>query len=268
MKNLLDLKGKVALITGGAGLLGPIHGAALAQLGATVILADVVQEKAETEAKKIAAKHHVPAAGIYINLLDHASIKTAIKTVIDRFGKIDILLNNAQGVPKDEKETFEEYLPEHWDFTSGVNLKGAFLCTKEVAIHMLTKPGAAKGVIINIASVYGVVAPDQRIYFEGMQKTLLPSPAVYSVTKGGVIAFTNYLAAYYGAKGIRVNCVSPGGVFTGQDERFVKNYSHRVPLGRMAQKEEIAAVVAFLASDAASYIHGQNIIVDGGLTCW
>ncbi len=272
LKNHFDITGKVALITGGAGLLGPVYARALAAVGATVVLADILTEKVEEEAKKISAEHGTPCVGIHLNLLEQASIRDAVSFVVNTFGKIDILINNAQGVPKDEKETFEEYLPEHWDFTSNVNLRGTFLCTQEVGKHMLknsgTKSGSEKGVIINISSIYGAYAPDQRIYFDGMKKSLSPSPAVYSATKGGIIALTKYLAAYYGGKGIRVNCVSPGGVFTNQDAAFVQNYSRRVPMGRMAQKEELAGIVVFLASGASTYITGQNIFVDGGLSCW
>jgi NAD(P)-dependent dehydrogenase (short-subunit alcohol dehydrogenase family) len=274
MGDIQGLQGKVAFITGGAGLLGPAHARALAARGAHIVLADLLGDKAAAEAARIAQEYGstgVQCMGVQIDLTKPGSVKEAVALAIQRFAKIDILVNNAQGVPSGEKETFEEYLPEHWDFSSAVNLKGTFLCTQEVAKHMLRNQEddcGTKGVIITLASIYGVVAPDQRIYFDGMDKALSPSPAVYSATKGGIIAFSKYLAAYYSGKGIRVNCVSPGGVHTNQDERFVKNYSARVPLGRMAQKEEIAKVVAFLASSDASYIHGQNIIVDGGLSCW
>ena len=266
-----DLTGKVALITGGAGLLGPVFGKALAEHGATVVLADVLKEKAEAEAQKIAAECGTRCIGIHLNLLELASIREAVGLVIKTFGKIDLLINSAQGVPKDEKETFEEYLPEHWDFSSDINLKGTFLCTQEVAKHILKNVGGkngTKGVIINLSSIYGSFAPDQRIYFDGMKKALSPSPAVYSATKGGIVALTKYLAAYYGERGIRVNCISPGGVFTNQDAAFVQNYSRRVPMGRMANKEELAGIIVFLASDASSYVTGQNIFVDGGLSCW
>lgn len=271
MKNLFDFTGKVALITGGAGLLGPVFGRALADHGATVVLADVLKEKAQAEAEKIAAECAGRCIGVHLNLLEQSSVRDTVAQVIKIFGKIDILINSAQGVPPGEKETFEEYLPEHWDFSSDINLKGTFLCTQEAAKQMLKNPGdknGMRGVIINLSSIYGTYAPDQRIYFDGMKKALSPSPAVYSATKGGIVALTKYLAAYYGAQGIRVNCISPGGVFTSQDPAFVQNYSRRVPLGRMANKEELAGIVVFLASGASSYVTGQNIFVDGGLSCW
>lgn len=243
MKNLFDLTGKTALITGAAGLLGKKHAEAIMSAGGNVILTDVVDD---------------PEC-IYMDVTDKASIKK----VANDIERVDILINNAALNPKmveRGENKFEHFSLERWNQGINVNLTGAFLCSQVFISKMIEDN--IKGVIINIASDLGIIAPDQRIY-DGDVK-----PVDYSVTKHGLIGLTKYLSTYYADKNIRVNSLSLGGVYTNQDEDFVNRLSNLIPMGRMASVDEYKGAIVFLCSEANSYMTGGNLILDGGRTIW
>jgi NAD(P)-dependent dehydrogenase (short-subunit alcohol dehydrogenase family) len=178
------------------------------------------------------------------------------------------LVNNAGGINNQDlsrKKGFEKQTIDDWAKVLKLNLTGVFLCCQAVGKQMVKQK---KGSIINVSSIYGLVAPDFRIYSQKTAGRGLGTPAAYSAAKAGVIGLTKYLASYYGDKNVRVNCVTPGGIYDNQDKQFVKKYTLRVPLGRMAEKDEVTGAIIYLASDLASYVTGENIIVDGGLTVW
>lgn len=262
-----NLTGKVAVVTGGCGLLGTQYCQCLSEAGAHVIVADIEKEQCTLLADKIREKGFA-ATGLPVDLSDEASVKDWAKKINNDFQGADIIINNAAIKTPGFFASLEEFKLEDWNGVLTVNITAMFLVVRELGPIMSAK---GKGSIINISSIYGVVAPDQRIYEgSGFTDTGKPfnTPLVYSVTKGAVIAFTRYLAAYWGPRGIRVNTLTPGGVFSGQNDIFAQKYSNKVPLGRMAEKEELLGAMLFLASDASSYVNGQNIIVDGGLTIW
>jgi NAD(P)-dependent dehydrogenase (short-subunit alcohol dehydrogenase family) len=202
------------------------------------------------------------------------SVNDAVEKVLSAFGRIDVLVNSAALDPKFDPETvdkgitpgaFEDYPLDLWNSALNVNLTGMFLMTQACVKPMLEQ--GKKGSVINICSTYGLNGPDQRIYVkEG--KRVAYKPVYYTVTKAGVMGFTKYLAAYYAETEIRVNALTPGGVFNNHEEYFVKNYSAKTILGRMAQKDEMNGALLFLASDASSYMTGNNLVVDGGWTAW
>lgn len=225
------------------------------------MLVDVKKENTEKTAKKISEKFGVKTLALKADITSKEEVEGMVKEVLKKIGKIDILVNNAQGVSKNYFAPFEEYSIEDWNEVMAVNVTGYFLCAQAVGKQMLKQKS---GTIINIASIYGVIAPDQRIY-KGFDYN---SPAVYTVSKAAVIGLTKYLAAYWGERGIRVNCITPGGVQTDHDQKFVKAYSERTPMGRMAKKDEFKGALLYLASDASSYVTGENIIVDGGRSIW
>jgi NAD(P)-dependent dehydrogenase (short-subunit alcohol dehydrogenase family) len=260
-----DLDGKVALVTGGAGLLGRQHTEALLESGAFVYVADVNVDAAAKYCNGLGGK----AAPLHLNVADVDSIEACLDTVISEKGSIDILLNNAAIDPKVgtnsilETSRVENFPLEHWQFQLDVGLTGAFLCSKYFGGWMASHTG---GVILNIASDLSVFAPDQRLYRkDGLPEDQQPvKPITYSVIKTALLGMTRYLASYWAAKGIRVNALSPGGVYVNQSEEFVLRLSNLIPLGRMANANEYKAAVQFLCSEASSYMTGQNIVMDGG----
>ncbi len=269
-----DLTGRVAIITGGAGLLGRQHAAAIADAGGHAVLADIADHALEAAAE-VTRDHHVESIGIRVDITDKDDVKAMTRTVLARFGRIDILINNAaltvRGGGLSAKEyfaPFEEYPLALWQKALDVNLTGMFLCCQSVGKVMVDKQC---GVILNIASDVGTISPDHRIY-EGARNphTGEPfnTPIAYATTKAAVINFSRYLATYWAAKGIRVNSLSPGGVHAGHDPHFVQNLTRLIPLDRMAKRDEYQAAVLFLVSDASSYMTGSNLIVDGGRTAW
>lgn len=255
------LDGKTAVITGGSGLLGSEFGAALAEQGASVILADLKTERAAEEAARLAAQYGVPVGSRAVDVTNPDSVSEMAAWVSQEYDKIDILINGAAGRTPGFFAPFEEYALSDWRTVMDINLTGVFLCCQALGRKMKEQGG---GSIINISSIYGAVAPDQRIYAGSSINT----PAVYSASKAGVLGLTRYLATYWAAHNIRVNAITPGGVFNQQEEAFVTRYTARTPLGRMAWPHELRGAVAFLASDAASYITGHNLVVDGGWTVW
>jgi NAD(P)-dependent dehydrogenase (short-subunit alcohol dehydrogenase family) len=266
--NLFSLTNKVAIVTGAIGLIGRHHCHALAEAGANVIVCDLNQEKCV----QLASNLETGSYGFFLDVTNPASIKQLMEFALDTYGHIDILVNNAgindmfeNGRSAAEFSRFENYPLELWKKSFDVNVTGIFLCSQILGSIMAKK---GKGSIINIASTYGVVGPDQSLYMkpDGTQ-SFFKSP-VYSSTKGAVLSFTRYLASYWGKSGVRVNSLSPGGVENSQEEYFIENYSKRTPLGRMAKPTDYKGAIVFLASDASSYMTGANLIVDGGWTIW
>jgi NAD(P)-dependent dehydrogenase (short-subunit alcohol dehydrogenase family) len=269
-RKLFDLSGKVSLVTGAIGILGRHFCAGLAESGAEIALVDIDGEKAKEAAGDLSRSYKVKALGYGCDVSDSVEVKNTVASIVNDFGKIDILHNNAAGKSSDLEAffaPFEEYSLAQWRQIMSVNLDGMFLVAQAVGKQM-SKQGSG-GSIIQTASIYGVMAPDQRIYagslYLGRQ---INTPGVYSASKAGVIGLTKYLATYWAGKNIRVNTLTPGGVESGQNDLFKKNYSNRVPMGRMADPHEMVGALIYLASDASSYVTGQNIIVDGGLNCW
>lgn len=269
-KSLFSLKGKVAVITGGAGFLGKYFSAALAQFGAKVAILDLIQKETELVANEIQKRYKVQTLGIGCDISAQKKVTEAIQIVAGKFGGIHILHNNAATRAHDLKAflaPFEDYKIEMWKKIMSVNLDGMFLAAQAVGKQMIKQKTG--GSIIQTASIYGLLGADHRIYegsqFHGLK---LSTPAVYAASKGGILALTKYLATYWAKQGIRVNTLTPGGVEATQNETFKQKYSERVPLGRMAQPSELVGALIYLASDASSYVTGQNIIVDGGLSVW
>lgn len=271
--DLFDLHDRVAVITGGSGLLGTQHAAALASAGATVVLLDLDRAKPAEAAKRLAEQFKVPAAGIATDITNPDSVEQMTASVLEKFGHVDILINNAANNPKVEAANdrpwsrLENFPIQVWDDDIRVGLTGAFLCSRSLGAAMAKR---GKGVILNIASDLAVIAPDQRLYRqEGLAEDQQPvKPVTYSIVKSGLIGLTHYLATYWADYGVRVNAISPGGVFNHQPEAFLKKLHQLIPMGRMAKLDEYQGAILFLCSDASSYMTGANLIVDGGRTCW
>lgn len=263
---LFSLKNKTAIVTGALGLLGRKHCEALAEAGANVVVADIDGNAAEHFAESLGDNH----TGLKVDVTSESSLKTARDKVIVRHGAIDILVNNAAindmfenpGLAK-ELSAFENYPLDAFKKSLDVNVTGVFLASQVFGTVMAEQ---SSGSIINIASTYGIVGPDQSIYRNERGEQTFYKSAVYPVTKGAVVNFTRFLAAYWGNKGVRVNTLSPGGVENGQNEFFIQNYSAKTVLGRMAQPTDYQGALVFLASDASAYMTGANLIVDGGWT--
>ncbi len=264
-KDIFSLKGKTAVVTGGIGILGKSFCAGLASFGANVVVIDLDEKKVLSFAKELKRKYGTDSMGVSCDVTSPDDVSKSIDKIIDTYEFIDILLNNAQGdtVAKD----FEDCSLEDWRVTSSVNEEGYFLMAQAVGNSMIAKDNG--GSIIQTSSIYGILGPDHRVY-EGatMDGKQMGTRAVYSFSKAGGIGLTKYLATYWADKNIRVNTLTPGGVENGQNKRFIEQYSNRVPLGRMAKKDDLVGALIFLASDASSYVTGQNIIVDGGLQSW
>ena len=260
----------VVLLTGAAGILGRHFAAAFAAKGHRLVLVDVDPGAVEELAARLSAEHGVAALGIGCDITDPEAVDAMTRRALDAFGRFDVLINNAATKGRDVRAfftPFEEFPLDIWREVMAVNIDGMFLVSQRVGREMVA--AGRGGSIVQISSIYGVVAPDQRIY-EGSNYLGGPinTPAVYSASKAAVVGLTKYLASYWGSAGIRVNAVAPGGVFSGQNSTFSDRYSARVPLGRMAQPEEIASAILYLASPEASYVTGQIITVDGGLSVW
>lgn len=267
---LFDLSDRVAVVTGGAGLLGAQFCRTLAQAGSKVVIADLDGNAAgELTETLIAAGHQVLT--VETDVTNPKSTKELVAKTLETFDRLDILVNSAALDPKFDPQhsgqhtnAFEDYPLKAWNQALSVDLTGAFLCAQAASQPMLAQ---GSGVIINVSSIYGLVGPDQRLYQREGQPPEY-KPVSYSVTKAGLLGLTKYLAAYYAGNDIRVNALTPGGVFNDHDDEFVKAYAARTVLGRMAEKDEMNGALLFLASDASAYMTGANLIVDGGWTAW
>jgi NAD(P)-dependent dehydrogenase (short-subunit alcohol dehydrogenase family) len=257
-------------VTGGAGILGRKFCAGLAEHGADVAVVDVLKDAARDVAAEIGKAHGIRALGIQCDVSDPASVRAMVADTVAGLGRIDVLHNNAASKSANLDAffaPFEDYDLAEWRKVMAVNLDGMFLVAQAVGKQMIAQQRG--GSIVQTASIYGIMAPDQRIYegshYLGRQ---INTPAVYAASKAGVVGLTRYLAAYWAPHGIRVNTLTPGGTESGQNEEFKRRYSARVPLGRMARADEMVGALIYLASDASSYVTGQNVIVDGGLEAW
>jgi NAD(P)-dependent dehydrogenase (short-subunit alcohol dehydrogenase family) len=273
VKNLFDLTGRVAVITGGTGLLGQQHAEAIAQAGGIPVLADIRVNGIDPQNREWKNRFGEKACAIQTDITNPQSVHNLLKIVLDKFNRVDILVNNAANNPKmEDKADVEfsrlEFFPlEQWDADLNVGLKGAFLCSQIIGGEMARRK---QGVIVNVASDLAVIAPDQRLYRKpGLPVDRQPvKPVTYSVVKTGLIGLTRYLATYWADSGIRVNAVSPGGVYNNQPDDFVERLANLIPLGRMANANEYQAAILFLCSDASSYMTGANLVIDGGRSCW
>ncbi len=266
-----NLSGRVAIITGGAGMLGTQYCHTLASAGAHVVVADIDGQGARQLANQVTESTGIEAISIEADVTQPDSAQAMVATGLGRFGRIDILVNNAALDPKFDTEhagkhtnSFEDFPFDAWQKAISVNITGMFLCAQAVSPAMLKE---GRGVIVNISSTYGLVGPDQRLYQREGQEPLY-KPVTYTVSKAAAIGLTRYLSTYFAGKGIRVNALTPGGVYAGHDDEFVRRYSAKTVLGRMAEPEEIASALLFLVSDASAYMTGANLVVDGGWTAW
>lgn len=268
-----DLTGRVAVVTGGVGLLGAEFCRTLAEAGAAVVVVDLNESASQAVSDSLTSSGYKTLA-VPTDITQPDSVNALVHKTLTTFGRLDILVNSAALDPKFDPDAvnkgitpgaFEDYPLDLWNSALNVNLTGMFLMTQACVKPMIEQD--KKGSIINICSTYGLNGPDQRIYVrEG--KRVAFKPVYYTVTKAGVMGFTKYLAAYYAGTNIRVNALTPGGVFNNHEEYFVKNYSAKTIIGRMANKDEMNGALLFLASDASSYMTGNNVIVDGGWTAW
>lgn len=261
-----DLSDAIVVVTGGAGILGTQFVCALAAYGARVALVDIDMHKARGVADEIKMHRGLEVWPYQADISCLADVTNLHERVRSELGEVTTLVNNAATKSPNFFEPFETFPLEDWEHVMRVNTTGVMLGCQVFGAAMARR---GKGSIINILSIYGIVAPDQRIY-EGSEYEGRPinTPAVYSTSKAAVWGLTKYLATYWGDKGVRVNAITPGGVFSGQNDVFVQKYSARVPMGRMADRDEICGAVVFLASGASTYMTGQNLVIDGGLTVW
>jgi NAD(P)-dependent dehydrogenase (short-subunit alcohol dehydrogenase family) len=271
--SLFDLTGRVAVITGGAGLLGEQHARIVAEAGGIPILLDLNGDRAATIARGLSEEFGVPARGRTANIVERADIEAVLNDTLNDHGRVDILINNATNNPQVEESgpvnfsRFETFPLEQWARDIGVGLTGAFLCSQVFGVEMARR---RRGVIVNIASDLALIGPDQRLYRrddvpEDRQPT---KPVTYSVVKSALLGLTRYLATYWADAGVRVNAICPGGVYDGQPPDFVAKLTSLIPMGRMAAVDEYQGAMLFLISDASSYMTGANLVVDGGRTCW
>ena len=266
IENLFSLTGKTAIVTGANGLIGQKHCEVLAAAGANVVVADIQKFQTESFAKLLGDKH----LGIQIDVTNPDSLRRAKDLILSKYGSIDVLVNNAaindmfeNPAMAKELSAFENYPLDAFKKALDVNVTGVFLCSQIFGTVMAEQ---GNGSIINIASTYGIVGPDQNLYKNELGEQTFYKSAVYPTTKGAVINFTRFLAAYWGHRNVRVNTLSPGGVENSQDDFFVQNYSSKTPLGRMAKAQDYQGALLFLASEASSYMTGANLVVDGGWT--
>jgi NAD(P)-dependent dehydrogenase (short-subunit alcohol dehydrogenase family) len=275
IRSLFDLTGRVAVITGGGGLLGLKHAEAIAEMGGLPVLVDISPQRCQDAGQEIKARYGCEVLSIVADITQPQAVAEVLAQTLSTFGRVDILINNAAHNPKVEGgglagghwSRLEQFPLAVWEQDLAVGLTGAFLCSQIIGAEMARR---RRGVILNIASDLAVIAPDQRIYRQpGLEDWQQPvKPVSYSVIKHGLIGLTRYLATYWADQGVRVNTLSPGGVYNDQDPGFVQRLTKLIPLGRMAQQDEYKAAVVFLVSDASSYMTSANLIIDGGRTCW
>jgi len=270
--SLFSLDGRVAVVTGAAGLLGRRHCAALAEAGAHVVASDLDRGACVALSEDLRRANGREVLAAPCDVTDERSVTALRDSVLEWRGRIDVLVNNAAVNEKveeapsgSERLSFETHPLDLWERSLRVNVTGTFLCSRALGSAMASR---GHGSIVNIASTYGIVAPDPALYTEADGTRSFYKSAAYPTTKGAVLAFTRFLAAYWGAAGVRVNALSPGGVENGQPQAFKDRYAARTPLARMAAPDDYAGALVFLASDASAYMTGANLVVDGGWTAW
>lgn len=269
MKKLFELKGKIAVITGGMGQLGTQITVSLANQGVKVAVVDIHTNCKSEELKGLIDKGQVIL--FKCNITVKESVANTYNKIKDTFGQPEILINNAAldsppNASAFENGPFEDYPTNSLDDILAVNIKGTFICCQ-----VFGKPMAENGYgkIINIASIYGVGSPIQDIYeYKRLSGEKWFKPAAYGMSKAAIINFTKYLATYWAKSGVNVNAISPAGIFNNQDDEFLEQYTKRIPIGRMANENELNGAIIFLSSDASSYITGINLLIDGGWTAW
>jgi NAD(P)-dependent dehydrogenase (short-subunit alcohol dehydrogenase family) len=272
--NLFDISGRVAVVTGGGGMLGYQHAAAIASFGGAPVLLDIDPLALERNRERMFAEFGQDILTVVADVTQLDSVQAASKAIVSIFPRVDILINNAARNPKVEDGSgadfsrLENFSSDMWQRDLDVGLGGAFHCSRVFGTSMAQS--GRGGVIVNIASDLGVIAPDQRLYkIDGAEAHEQPvKPVSYSVIKHGLIGLTKYLATYWCDEGVRCNALSPGGVYAGQSDIFVSNLVKLIPLGRMARPDEYRGAIAFLCSDASSYLNGANLIIDGGRSVW
>jgi NAD(P)-dependent dehydrogenase (short-subunit alcohol dehydrogenase family) len=267
-----DLTGRVMVITGGAGLLGQRHAHAIASAGGIPVIADIDTSRVESDAASFVERFGDRATAIQVDVTDLKSVEVLLVAVLDRYGRVDGLINNAANNPHvtsgSTTLTRLESMPlDQWEADLAVGLTGAYLCSRIIGSEMARR---RSGVIVNVASDLALIGPDQRLYANpAMQEDQQPvKPVSYSVVKTGLLGLTRYLATYWASSNVRVNAISPGGVFVDQPHDFVERLSGLIPLGRMARADEYEGAILFLCSDASSYMTGANLVIDGGRTAW
>lgn len=271
LRKWFGLEGRVAVVTGGLGLLGRQHSAAITAAGGIPVLVDIRTGTLEPQERQSLLGDH--GSVLAADITDPEAVEGMLTQILDRYGRVDILVNNAANNPKMEPgqgqawSRLENFSITQWEQDLAVGLKGAFLCSRVLGGEMARR---GKGVIVNVASDLALIAPDQRLYRkEGLPEDGQPvKPVTYSVVKAGLIGLTKYLATYWADRGVRVNALSPGGIYAGQPDEFVERLSRLIPMGRMAGADEYQGALLFLCSDASSYMTGSNLVVEGGRTCW
>lgn len=260
-KKKFDLTGRVIIITGACGLIGRAFCEAVAQFGGRVVAADIEKANPIEFAQGLSYRNKVDCLGITVDVADKKSVENLRDAVLAKYGRLDGLVNGHQNKTRSFFEPFEVYSEENWDAVVETNLKGTFLTCQIIGSWMAEN---GSGSIVNIPSTYSVVAPNQNLY----KGTTLGCPAAYSASKGGVEALSNYLSSYWAAKGVRVNMITPHGVWNSHEEQFEKNFSGFSPMQRMSYNHEVAPALIYLLSDASSYVTGSNMLVEGGWTVW
>lgn len=264
LKELMNLRGRVALITGGGGHLGSASCEALAELGATIVVLDVDQKACAEAAKRMREMYSVEALPLVVDLTDEKVVRSVNERILEHFGRLDIIINCAALVGRSKLEgwtsNFLEQRSDTWRLAMELNLTAPFVLVQSCAQVLMA---SGHGSVVNIGSIYGIVGPDIRLY----EDTSLGNPAAYAVSKGGLLQLTRWLATVL-APQVRVNAISPGGVWRNQPEAFHQRYVSRTPLGRMATEEDLKGAVAYLASDLSAYVTGHNLVLDGGWTIW
>lgn len=260
-KEKFDLSGKVIVISGACGLIGRAFCEAVAQFGGHVVAADIKQANPVEFATKLGQRNKVKCLGFEVEVENKQSVMELKERVLAEFGRIDGLVTGHQNKSHLIFEPFEQVSEENWDKVVEVNLKGTFLLCQVIGSYMAEK---GSGSIVNIPSTYSVVAPNQNLY----KGTKMGCPAAYSASKGGIDALSQYLSSYWAAKGVRVNMITPHGVWNNHEDQFEKNFANFSPLQRMSYNHEVAPALIYLLSDAASYVTGNNMLVEGGWTAW
>ena len=274
LEELFKLDNKIIVITGATGLLGRKHAEAVSCYGGTPILLDLSQQAVDSFSSELNDKYKIQSVGFAIDITDETAIENNVKQLIEKFGKIDGLVNNAANNPKVEDSNevnfsrLENFPLDIWHDDIAVGLTGAFLCAKHYGYQIAQNPRG--GSIVNISSDLGLIAPDQRLYAkDGIDNdNQNVKPVTYSVVKTGLIGLTRYLATYWAEKNVRCNAICPGGVENGQPSDFLKEVNERIPMGRLANAEEYQGTLIWMLSDASSYLNGAIVPVEGGRTAW